>query len=394
MNLLFICAATDAMAIMMKYCQSCGNDDEDMFEFVADIACWTRDVALLRSNTVSSPTHVHLKDIMSRNVKFVAANKNGKNSAPHQQSISNKNNSKNNNKCTNINNDINGNKRNNTNGSNVFVFCYKNEILLRREGYTMDKCSEMIEKEMTAIFDKLIQWGDKKFDKPIINLYKYALEIFDPRNLEGKTVTQLQQKIDDVMTPICDILNDGEWGVFNIDLLKKEMKTWTGLVYQTLKSRQWQKKIKNIHGYEKHVSTRIKSYWGTFVTNKDNNVLFPYLTQLAYSLINRKTTIYCVERFHKRRRDTRGNKNRRRMLFETERKVSEIYVNLPKVLSDETLMKVAIKEKEKEKERMSMRINKTKDIHQLKREIAPAFDKNENSNANSNEQQDFDVAMT
>ena len=47
-----------------------------------------------------------------------------------------------------------------------------------------------------------------------------------------------------------------------------------------------------------------------------------------------------VKQQYKRRRDTRGDKNRRRMGMETEQQSAEIFVNLPKVFDENVLMDI------------------------------------------------------
>ena len=473
-NLLFICASTDAMAIMLKYCQSCGDEDEDMFEFVHNITRWKRDVALLRTNTIADPTHVFLKDFM-KNVKFVSngqrknhnnrsnmnnvnntinniRNNNSRNNNMRNNNIRNNNTSNNNtsnnnhgtigiaskayngsrqskasngsnSKNSNINNfnnknninskicSINGNNNKNTasnnnntrnrknlNGSSVFVYLFKHQSLLRRDGFPLNKCNNMVVNEMELICDNLIQWGNKKFNKPVIALYNHALKLFDPKNLENKTVLELHSLVNEQMDPMCQILNDGEWGVFNNDILKKEFKRWAGIANQTLKSKEWKNIVnKNAESYSKHVSTRIRLFWKYFIEADGNDMDFPYLIKLARSLIKRKTTIFAVERFHKRRRDTRGNKNRRRMLLSTEQKNSEIYVNLPKVLKEDTLLNIAVAEKRSMLERKALRISKAKETNenkkQIAKEIAPLFDSNSNCNEEC-EKNDSDIVVS
>ena len=75
----------------------------------------------------------------------------------------------------------NNNNSNNNNNNTAFIFRFKNEISLRRFGFTLHYCDSTIVNEMNGICDKLIEWSKKKFDKPIIHLYQIASDLFDPK---------------------------------------------------------------------------------------------------------------------------------------------------------------------------------------------------------------------
>ena len=85
---------------------------------------------------------------------------------------------------------------------------------------------------------------------------------------------QLRALIYRVVPRIVKILNDGDWGVTNQDLLIKELLQWIGIVIQTLKDEKYIAQIEKETQYQNHSGTRIKTYWKYFLKDDSNHTMF------------------------------------------------------------------------------------------------------------------------
>ena len=180
-------------------------------------------------------THKRLADFMKK-VKFVTENRNHvndnyvrintnniNNNNINSNDISKNNGSKNNvsrntsstvKKNNNRNNsNKNRNNRNDSNSSNINTSDVKN-------GSDGSNLFIYTFNEMEIISNKLFELREKKFNKLIIRWYEIALNAFDPKKLENKSILQLHESFEE--TILCEILN-GAQKVFNADSFTQEI---------------------------------------------------------------------------------------------------------------------------------------------------------------------------
>ena len=290
----------DVFSELEKYCQGSSKRTKNGFGTVSEYNTgFKHSLGALRSNTLLSPTHVHLADFCKHYLKLW-----------EKGDV-----------------DLNSRERNRYNES-CFEIRLNGEPCHRLFGHSVADINARCIKAINYYIDNLLELGEtyfKKKNKDFYEVFDSALYIFDPEKWDKNRNGMLtKMSVFNVrMKGIISVFNRGEWGTVRGDDILKQLPGFLGVLASEAGKQQHR------IGYNWHdVSERVCGFYKSLQLSEELGISDEYceIFRLLRRLCLAHPTIVPNESIHGKRRLLR-RKDRPRTSLETENKSLEFSKN-------------------------------------------------------------------